>query len=132
VALIRVVAAVVSRGNRFLVCQRPLSKRHGGLWEFPGGKTEPGESDEAAARRELREELEVDLEHAYAPDFQVTDPGSEFLLAFVPVDIRGDPVCNEHIALHWGTPDELLALPLAPSDRRYVEFVMNRAAVDRP
>ena len=59
--LVRVIAAVVWRGDRLLVCQRPAHKRHGGLWEFPGGKVEAGESDAAAARRELREELGVEV-----------------------------------------------------------------------
>jgi 8-oxo-dGTP pyrophosphatase MutT (NUDIX family) len=48
-----VVAAVIERDGRLLVCQRPAHKRHGGLWEFPGGKCDPGESDAEAARREL-------------------------------------------------------------------------------
>ena len=61
-ATIRVIAAVIARGDRLLVCQRPPHKRHGGLWEFPGGKCEPGESDLEAARRELHEELGVELD----------------------------------------------------------------------
>ena len=53
-----VVAAVVRRGNKMLVCQRPLHKHHGGLWEFPGGKVEHQETLNAAAQRELAEELD--------------------------------------------------------------------------
>jgi 8-oxo-dGTP pyrophosphatase MutT (NUDIX family) len=98
------------------------------LWEFPGGKSEAGESDEVAARRELREELGVGLARAHRADFEIADPGSDFLIAFVPVEIVGDPMCHEHIALHWGTPTELLDLPLAPSDRRYVQLLVSRAA----
>ena len=56
----RVLATVIRRDGRLLVCQRPSHKRHGGLWEFPGGKVEPGESDLAASRRELAEELGVE------------------------------------------------------------------------
>ncbi len=52
---IRVIAAVIRRGPELLVCRRPAHKRHGGLWEFPGGKCEPGESDADTARRELLE-----------------------------------------------------------------------------
>ncbi len=120
-APIRVVAAVISRGDRLLVCQRPLEKRHGGLWEFPGGKCEPGESDADAARRELHEELGVDVLEVGAPELEVADPGSPYLIVFAPVRIAGEPSCHEHIALRWGTAAELAPLPLAPSDRRFVE-----------
>jgi 8-oxo-dGTP pyrophosphatase MutT (NUDIX family) len=119
---IRVIAAVVARGDRLLVCQRPPHKRHGGLWEFPGGKLEPDESDADAARRELHEELGVEVVDVAAEEFAITDPGSPFLIAFVPVTIAGEPTCHEHTALAWGTPAELARLPLAPSDRRYVEW----------
>ena len=128
---VRVVAAVVARGERLLVCQRPPHKRHGGLWEFPGGKTEPGESDADAARRELREELGVEVLEALDDEFSIADPGSPFLIAFVPVTIRGEPTCHEHTALAWGTPVELAELPLAPSDRRYVEFLLARSVAAR-
>ena len=120
-ARVRVIAAVISRGDELLVCQRPLTKRHGGLWEFPGGKCEPGETDADAARRELREELGVDVIEVGREELAIADPGSEFLIAFLPIRITGDPVCHEHIALRWGTTEELAHLPLAPSDRRFVE-----------
>lgn len=125
---IRVVAAVVARGERLLVCQRPPHKRHGGLWEFPGGKCEPGESDADAVRRELREELGVEASAVGEEDFAIVDPGSPFLIAFVPATIAGEPTCHEHTALAWGTPEELARLPLAPSDRRYVEALLERRA----
>src|SRR5687767_6287902 len=128
----RVIAAVVARGDRLLVCQRPPHKRHGGLWEFPGGKCEPGESDAAAARRELREELGVEVVAVAGEAFAVADDGSPFLIAFVPATIAGEPVCHEHSALAWGTPAELARLPLAPSDRRYVDHLLARDAAERP
>ena len=119
---------MISRGGELLVCQRPPHKRHGGLWEFPGGKTEPDESDESAARRELREELGVSVMSAGAAEFEAHDPGSPFVIAFVPVVIDGDPECHEHSALCWRDPTRLAELPLAPSDRRYVEFLLERRA----
>ena len=118
---IRVIAAVISRGDELLVCQRPLEKRHGGLWEFPGGKCEPDESDADAARRELREELGVEVTEVGDEELAIADPDSPFLIVFVPVRINGEPVCREHIALRWGRPDDVALLPLAPSDRRYIE-----------
>ena len=120
----RVIACVVQRGDLLLVCQRPLEKRHGGLWEFPGGKCEAGESDRAAAERELREELDVRLSLAGTPVFEVADPGSSFVIVFLPVQIEGEPTCLEHVDLTWRKPRELLDLPLAPSDRAFVEHLV--------
>ena len=128
---VRVVAAAIRRDARLLVCQRPSHKRHGGLWEFPGGKVEPKESDESAARRELTEELGVHVESVGEPHFSITDPDSPFLIVFVPTTITGEPTCHEHTALAWLTPTELLNLPLAPSDRRYVEFLLSRERAGR-
>src|SRR6267142_5668223 len=121
---IRVIAAVINRGDRLLVCQRPLHKRYGGLWEFPGGKCEPGESIAAAAQRELHEELSVQVLKVGAEEIAIADPGSVYLIVFVPVQIAGEPACNEHAALRWAKLNELQDLPLAPSDRRYVEFLL--------
>jgi ADP-ribose pyrophosphatase len=122
---IRVVAAVIRRGDTLLVCQRPTHKRHGGLWEFPGGKCENGESDETAIRRELREELNVEPVSIGRSEFEVADAGSPYLIAFIPVTIEVEPRALEHSALVWAPIADLLAMPLAPSDRRYVEWLGN-------
>jgi mutator protein MutT len=119
---IRVVASVIEREGRLLVCERPAHKRHGGLWEFPGGKVEPGESDLEAVRRELREELDLDVVDVAPAEFSILDPGSPFLIAFVPVEIAGEPRCLEHAALAWVAEEEVGGLALAPSDRRYWEW----------
>jgi 8-oxo-dGTP diphosphatase len=122
--IMRVLAAVVQRQGRYLVCLRPLHKRHGGLWEFPGGKLEPGESLEAAAKRELREELGVEtvafgrLLHSHR------DPGSLFQIEFLALEIAGEPQTLEHSEIKWATPDELRVLPLAPSDRTLAEMLL--------
>lgn len=129
---VRVIAAVVARGDRLLVCQRPDHKRHGTLFEFPGGKVEAGESDADAAARELAEELGVTVTAVASELFAVTDPGSAFHIAFLPVDIIGEPQCLEHIAHVWGTQHELTALPLAPSDRQFVEFLIANPGALRP
>jgi mutator protein MutT len=123
---IRVVASVIQRQGRLLVCERPAHKRHGGLWEFPGGKIEPGESDLDAARRELGEELAVEVVRVGSVEFSVLDPGSDFQIDFLPVWIEGEPRCIEHTRIVWAGDDELRNLPLAPSDRRYVEFRESR------
>lgn len=123
---IRVIAAVIRRGPNLLVCQRPIEKRHGGLWEFPGGKCEPGESDTDTARRELQEELGVRVTGIGRQLFAILDPGSPYLIAFIEVEIEGTPKCLEHSALTWDIPEALSALPLAPSDRRFVEHLLAR------
>jgi mutator protein MutT len=120
-ASIRVIAAVITRDSYHLICQRPAHKRHGGLWEFPGGKCEPGETDLAAITRELREELGVEVTNVGPEVFAIDDPGSSFRIAFLPVSVDGEPACHEHSAVSWKRLAELPDLPLAPSDRRFVE-----------
>jgi 8-oxo-dGTP pyrophosphatase MutT (NUDIX family) len=123
-----VLAAVLRRGAHVLVCQGPHHKRHGGLWEFPGGKLEPGESLLEAATRELREELGVTVTWAGAPLFVRADPGSVFVIEFVPVRVDGEPAAHEHEALAWVAPADALALPLAPADRAFAEFLLTAPA----
>jgi 8-oxo-dGTP pyrophosphatase MutT (NUDIX family) len=122
---IRVLAAVVRDGERHLVCLRPAHKRHGGLWEFPGGKVESGESDFSALSRELREELDVELVQVGRELFAVHDEGSPFLIAFIEATIDGTPACHEHSAHRWAPMAKLVELPLAPSDRLFVEHVLS-------
>jgi len=119
---IRVVASVIEHEGKLLVCERPLHKRHGGLWEFPGGKVEPNESDFEAVYRELEEELAVEVTSVGKCMFSFADPGSDFVIEFLPVEIQGDPEALEHSALAWVGDAELLTLPLAPSDFQFARF----------
>jgi 8-oxo-dGTP diphosphatase len=119
-AVVRVVAAVIRRGDDYLVCQRPAHKRHGGLWEFPGGKLLPGESLAAAARRELAEELGVEVTATGAVRHAAADPGSAFVIEFLEVTITGTPRPTEHAQIAWMAAAALAALPLCPSDRAFV------------
>jgi 8-oxo-dGTP diphosphatase len=109
---IRVVAAVIRRGEEFLVCQRPVTKRHGGL------------SDHHAIGRELQEELGVAVVHVDAPAMVIADPDSPYDIVFLPTRIAGEPRALEHEALTWGTLVTLAALPLAPSDARFVASLL--------
>lgn len=115
-----VVAAVIRRASRFLVCRRPTGKRHAGMWEFPGGKLLDGESLADAAERELREELAVELVAVGDALGRIRDPGSVFEIHFVPAEIRGTPRALEHDELAWCDIAALLALDLAPADLRFV------------
>ena len=118
----RVVASVIEQDGRVLVCERPSHKRHGGLWEFPGGKVEEGETDFEAVARELDEELGVKVLEVGAVELSVQDHGSHFVIQFLQVSIAGEPQALEHTAIAWVSDDELLRLPLAPSDLRYAHF----------
>ena len=120
---IRVVAAVVRRGNCLLVCERPPHKRHGGLWEFPGGKCEPGESDADAVRRELEEELGIRAQEVGEAMFTAADQNSEFVIAFLPTTFSGEPLPIEHSAILWATIEELQKMKLAPTDKLFVQFL---------
>lgn len=120
---IRVVAAVVEREGRLLLCRRPAGKRHAGLWEFPGGKLHPGEPVADAARRELAEELGVEVLAVGERLLALADPGSVFVVEFYPVKIAGEPRALEHEALGWFTQEELADLELAPSDRAFAASI---------
>lgn len=120
---IRVVAAVVEREGRLLLCRRPAGKRHAGLWELPGGKLLPGESVAEAARRELAEELAVEVLAVGECLLAVPDPGSSFVVEFHPVKIAGEPVTLEHEALAWVRPEDLAGFDLAPSDRVFARSI---------
>lgn len=123
---IPVIAAVVERNGRYLVARRPPEKRHGNLWEFPGGKVREGEDILAAARRELAEELGLEVEGVGEERFRVRDPGSSFVILFTEVTVVGEPVALEHTAVAWLPPSGLMDLELAPSDARFVREVLLR------
>lgn len=120
----RVAAAVIRRAGSVLICRRPSHKRHGGLWEFPGGKLKNGESIRDGIVRELSEELAVEVIDLKEPEFSIKDEGSEFVIEFVPVEIKGDPQCIEHTAIAWVAREMLKDYQLAPSDARYAEQVL--------
>ena len=119
-ARVPVVAAVVLRDGRYLLGRRPPTKRHGGLWEFPGGKVYPGESRFEAARRELAEELGVGVAGLGPRLHTVQDEGSPFVIEFFDTTIEGSPVACEHDALGWFTVEELRDMALAPADAHFV------------
>lgn len=123
---IRVLAAVIERDGRWLLGLRPSQKRHGGLWEFPGGKYEMDETVLDAATRELFEELAVDVVNVGEILFRSGDPGSAYLIEFTEVFISGVPNALEHEAIGWFSLDDMVALDMAPSDRLFLEFLRSR------
>lgn len=125
-AVTEVVAALIWRGDRFMICQRPAHKARGLLWEFVGGKVEPGETKEQALIRECREELAVSLEvgplfyevtHTY-PDLTV------HLTLFRASIGTEEPQRLEHNDIRWITPAEIPQYDFCPADKDILEKLM--------
>ena len=121
-----VVAALIWEGSRFLICQRPRHKARGSLWEFVGGKVEPGESKEEALIRECREELSITVQpgevfmevtHTY-PDLTVR------LTLFRARILRGEPQKLEHADIRWITPAEIPQYQFCPADQVILERLL--------
>lgn len=119
--LVVVAAALVDADGRLLVQQRPAGTPMAGLWEFPGGKVEDGETPEEALVRELGEELAVNVDHAcLAPACFASEQLGErhlLLLLYVCRKWGGVPVANHAQALRWVRAVELHALDMPPADK---------------
>ena len=132
-----VVAALIWQGDRFLICQRPAHKKRGLLWEFVGGKTEAGETKEAALVRECMEELAVTVEvgdvfmevdHVY-PDLTV------HLTLFNAQIAAGEIQLLEHNDARWITVEEIDGFDFCPADEEILERLevqLNRGGDDLP
>ena len=123
-----VVAALIWDGDRFLICQRPENKARGLLWEYVGGKVEPGETKQEALIRECREELGVtitvgdvfmDVVHEY-PDITV------HLTLFHASIAEGTIRLLEHNAIAWITPAEIPDYDFCPADQDINERIRNQ------
>lgn len=122
--LLVAAVAMIAPGGRVLMQRRRLGAAHGGLWEFPGGKIEPGETPEAAASRELGEELGIAVDPgALAPLTFASGPAASpeagpglVILLYICRDWRGDPQCHEGEELAWFAPAGLGALAMPPLD----------------
>jgi len=121
-AVIRVAAAVVARDGRLLVTRRPEGAHLEGLWEFPGGKCEPGESIHACLVREVREELGVTA-HAGETLLVTTHayPGKTVELHFVACALDGDPVPQQGQQMQWIERSRLDALEFPAADAALIE-----------
>ncbi|GAO38084.1 putative hydrolase [Sphingomonas changbaiensis NBRC 104936] len=118
--LLVVAAALMDADGRILLQQRAPRRSMPGLWEFPGGKVEPGETPEAALARELEEELGVTVApDALAPIAFASDTLGErhlVLLLYVARTWAGEPRPLDASALRWVTVDEIDDLPMPPAD----------------
>lgn len=122
--LIEVVGAIVRRPGQILITQRPDSAEMGGLWEFPGGKVEPGESYEQALKREMMEELGVEVEvgNLYSTAEYIKPPATLVRLFFYNCRlVSGELTLLWGQNLRWVTPDELDSYDFPPADAELVE-----------
>ena len=124
-----VVAALIWDGDRFLICQRPAHKARGLLWEFVGGKVEPGESKEQALARECREELAVTIsvgEVFMEVDYDYPDPNVHLTL-FNAAIIEGTPQMIEHNDIQWITVTEIPQYEFCPADEEILRKLRTKA-----
>jgi 8-oxo-dGTP diphosphatase len=112
------VAVLIRSDGAVLLAQRPSSKVYSGYWEFPGGKIEPGEPVAEALKREIREELGIEIERAYPWITRVfTYPHAKVRLHFYRITAwRGEPRALEHQAIAWQRPDAIELAPLLPAN----------------
>ena len=131
---VAVVAALIWKQGKFLICQRPANKARGLLWEFVGGKVEPGEHPHAALIRECREELAVTLSvkeeyyhlvHAY-PDLTVD------LTLYTSEIVQGEPQMLEHNDIRWISPSEIPLYDFCPADKDILQKLMQETAPQTP
>jgi 8-oxo-dGTP diphosphatase len=120
------VAALIQRDGKLLVCRRHRDSRFGALqWEFPGGKTEPGEAPEQALERELREELGIEAKigpEVYRTRHKYAEMSSAIELIFFAAGIgRGEVQNLEFEEIGWQEPAALTGLDFLPADRELIE-----------
>jgi 8-oxo-dGTP diphosphatase len=123
-----VTAAIIFDGEKVLVTRRPHNKRHPGLWEFPGGKIDPGESPEQALTREIREELDVEIgvEGIFEAAYYRYEWGPVLILAYTCRLLAGS-LRNLGVAeRRWVHPRDLSALPFLPADQPILARLVDR------
>ena len=121
----QVVAALIWDGSRFMICQRPAHKARGLLWEFVGGKVEPGETKPQALIRECREELGITVSlHALVMELHHVYPDLTIHLSLYHCSIAaGIPQLLEHNDLRWITPSEIPQYDFCPADAEILERI---------
>ena len=126
-ALLVVAAALVDRAGRVLMQQRPLSRQHGGLWEFPGGKLAAGETPEAALIRELREELGIDVAATCLAPFAFASHAYDTFHLLMPLFLcrrwEGFVTPREGQTLAWVKPDKLADYAMPAADKPLVPLL---------
>ena len=126
--MVDVAAALVVEDGKFMICQRPAHKARGLLWEFVGGKVEPGETKEQALVRECREEIGctvrpldiyMEVDHVY-PDIAIR------LTLFRAAIVSGRPRRLEHADIRFIAPEEIPQYDFCPADASILERILNK------
>jgi len=125
--LLVAAAALIDVDGRVLICQRPEGKQLAGLWEFPGGKVEPGETPEACLIRELQEELGISVTEACLAPFVFASHSYEDFHLMMPLYLcrrwSGVVTAREHSAMAWVKPSRMGDYPMPPADAPLVAWL---------
>jgi len=125
--VVEVVAAVIERAGRILIARRPAALHLGGLWEFPGGKRQPGETPEAALVREIREELDAAVTVGeLLDDVEWTYPEKTVRLLFFRCALDDEPRAAEGQEIAWVAPADLDRYEFPPADEGLVARLRRR------
>ena len=117
----KVSAAIIKDGDKILLCERPKRKRHELLWEFPGGKIEPNETEEDCIIREIQEELDVTLGNLKRlTTIQADDVSITYFEATI---ISGELKMIEHNDIKWVNKKEIINFNLCPNDKLMTEKI---------
>jgi 8-oxo-dGTP diphosphatase len=125
--LLVVAVALVDADRRVLIAQRPQGKAMAGLWEFPGGKVEAGETPEAALIRELEEELGISTKEACLAPVSFASHSYDNFHLLMPLYAcrkwQGTPEPREHASLKWVRPQQLRDYPMPPADEPLIAAI---------
>jgi 8-oxo-dGTP diphosphatase len=125
--LLVAACALIDVDGRVLIAKRPEGKQLAGLWEFPGGKVETGETPEACLIRELHEELGLTVTHACLAPFVFASHAYEDFHLLMPLYLcrrwEGVAVAHEHAALAWVRPEKMADYPMPPADAPLVAWL---------
>ncbi|MBX9453724.1 8-oxo-dGTP diphosphatase MutT [Neoaquamicrobium sediminum] len=127
--LLVAACALVDGDGRVLIAQRPEGKQLAGMWEFPGGKVEPGETPEETVVRELREELAIETKVACLAPLTFASHAYESFNLLMPLFVCrrywGIPQAQEGQALKWVRPNKLRDYPMPPADEPLIPFLID-------
>jgi len=122
----KVTAAIIKKKDKYLITQRARNDQLALMWEFPGGKVEVGESPQESLKREIKEELNLDVlvKDQLATSIYEYDSGTIELLAYSAVIVGGALKLNIHNDAKWVTPEQLSSYDLCPADVPIVEHIL--------
>jgi len=121
-----VVAGIIQKNGKYLIAQRKKDLNGGGFWEFPGGKVEPGESHSQALIRELKEELDIEVELGNFFGENIIQFGEKkyHLYAYHIKSYVGEPKLIDHDDIRWVTPQEFVNYQFIEGDKLFIKWLM--------